>query len=48
MLDWSKPTGELIWHVIYGNSQYDAKLKVAVNANSAENLSGWKNKKVET
>ena len=36
MVDWSKPTGELIWHVIYGNSQYDAKLKVAVNANSGE------------
>ncbi len=36
MVDWSKPTGELIWHVIYGTSQYDAKLKVAVNANTGE------------
>ena len=36
MLDWSKPTSELIWHVIYGTSQYEAKLKVAVNANTGE------------
>jgi len=36
MLDWSRPTSELIWHVIYGNSRDDAKLKVAVNASSGE------------
>ncbi len=36
MLDWSQPTGELIWHVIYGTNQYEAKLKVAVNANTGE------------
>ncbi len=36
MVDWSKPTRELIWHVIYGNNQYDAKLKVAVNATTGE------------
>jgi hypothetical protein len=36
MVDWSQPTGELIWHVIYGTNQYEAKLKVAVNANTGE------------
>ena len=36
MIDWSKPTSELIWHIIYGANQYEAKLKVAVNANTGE------------
>ena len=36
VLDWSNPTNELIWHVIYGANQYEAKLKVAVNANTGE------------
>jgi hypothetical protein len=36
MVDWSKPTGELIWHVIYGANQYGAKLKVAVNASTGD------------
>lgn len=36
MVDWSQPTGELIWHVIYGANQYEAALKVAVNANTGE------------
>ena len=36
MVDWSNPTSELIWHVIYGTGPYDAKLKVAVNANTGE------------
>jgi len=36
MLDWSRPTSELIWHVIYGNSRDDAKLTVSVNASSGE------------
>lgn len=36
MADWSKPTSELIWHVIYGANPYEAKLKVAVNANTGE------------
>ncbi len=36
MVDWSKPTSELIWHVIYGANPYEAKLKVAVNANTGE------------
>jgi hypothetical protein len=36
MVDWSKPTGELIWHVIYGVNPYEAKLKVAVNASTGD------------
>jgi hypothetical protein len=38
VLDWSRPTNELIWHVIYGNSRDDAKLTVDVNASSGEFL----------
>ena len=36
VVDWSRPTSELIWHVIYGNSRDDAKLKVAVNASTGD------------
>ena len=36
MLDWSHATNELIWHVIYGNSRDDAKLKIEVNASSGD------------
>jgi hypothetical protein len=36
MLDWSHATNELVWHVIYGNSRDDAKLKVDVNASSGD------------
>jgi hypothetical protein len=36
MLDWSSATNELIWHVIYGVSRDDYKLKVAVNASSGD------------
>jgi hypothetical protein len=36
VLDWSKPTTELIWHVIYGANRNEAKLKVAVNASGGE------------
>ena len=36
MVDWSTPTAELVWHVIYGANPYEAKLKVAVNANTGE------------
>jgi hypothetical protein len=36
MLDWSRPTNELIWHVIYGNSRDDAKLTVSVNASTGD------------
>jgi hypothetical protein len=35
VLDWSRPTNELIWHVLYGGKD-DAKLKVDVNASSGE------------
>ena len=36
VLDWNHATNELIWHVIYGSSRDDAKLRVAVNATSGE------------
>ena len=36
VLSWSGVTNELIWHVIYGTSPEDAKLKVAVNASNGE------------
>jgi hypothetical protein len=36
LLDWSRPTSELIWHVIYGSSRDDAKLRVAVNATTGD------------
>ncbi|MBZ5570767.1 MAG: hypothetical protein LAO09_02675 [Acidobacteriia bacterium] len=36
MLDWSRATNQLIWHVIYGTSRDDAKLRVAVNASSGD------------
>ena len=36
LLDWSGATNELIWHVIYGTSRDEAKLKVAVNASSGD------------
>jgi hypothetical protein len=36
VLDWSRATNELIWHVIYGTSRDDAKLRVAVNATSGD------------
>lgn len=32
--DWNHNTNELTWHVIYGNSRDDAKLRVAINASS--------------
>jgi hypothetical protein len=38
VLSWSTVTNELIWHVIYGTSPEDAKLRVAVNASSGEFL----------
>ncbi len=38
VLDWSRPTSELVWHVIYGNSRDNAKLRVAVNASTGEFL----------
>jgi hypothetical protein len=36
VLDWSRATNELIWHVIYGANRDDAKLRVAVNASSGD------------
>jgi hypothetical protein len=36
VVDWSRATSELIWHVIYGNSRDDAKLRVAVNATTGD------------
>jgi len=32
MLDWDASTNQLLWHVIYGESQDNAKLRVAVDA----------------
>jgi len=36
ILDWSRATNELIWHVIYGSDRDNAKLRVAVNASTGE------------
>jgi hypothetical protein len=38
VLDWDAEKSELVWHVIYGNSQDEAKLRIAVNATSGEFL----------
>ena len=36
VLDWDNAKNMLIWHVIYGTSQDEAKLRVAVNASTGE------------
>jgi hypothetical protein len=36
ILDWSRPTNELVWHVYYGPSREQAKLRVQVNATTGE------------
>jgi hypothetical protein len=36
MLDWSRPTSELIWHVSYGGARGTAKLTVDVNASNGD------------
>jgi hypothetical protein len=36
VLDWSKPTSILVWHVAYGTSRDVAKLTVDVNASTGE------------
>ncbi|MGC2196422.1 MAG: hypothetical protein WA628_17245 [Terriglobales bacterium] len=36
ILEWDVVANELVWHVIYGNSRDDAKLKVAVNGTTGE------------
>ena len=38
VLDWDAPKNELVWHVIYGASQDESKLRVAVNASTGEFL----------
>lgn len=38
VLDWDGEKNELIWHVIYGSTQDDAKLRIAVNASTGEFL----------
>jgi hypothetical protein len=36
VLDWSRATNELIWHVIYGGTRDEAKLIVDVNATTGD------------
>jgi hypothetical protein len=36
VLDWNHAANELTWHVIYGTSRDEAKLRVAVNATSGD------------
>jgi hypothetical protein len=36
VLDWNHTTNELTWHVIYGSSRDDAKLRIAVNGTTGE------------
>jgi hypothetical protein len=38
VLDWDSSKNQLVWHVIYGASQNDAKLRIAVNATTGEFL----------
>lgn len=38
VLDWDGAKNLVLWHVIYGDSQDDAKLKIAVNASTGEFL----------
>lgn len=38
VLDWDAARSQLVWHVIYGNSQDESKLRVAVNATTGEFL----------
>jgi hypothetical protein len=38
VLDWAGNQNELIWHVVYGTSPLDAKLRVAVDASTGEFL----------
>jgi len=38
VLDWDAQNSQLVWHVIYGNTQDNAKLRIAVNASSGEFL----------
>jgi hypothetical protein len=38
VLDWDTQKNQLVWHVIYGNSQEESKLRIAVSATSGEFL----------
>ena len=38
VLDWDASKSQLVWHVIYGSSQEEAKLRIAVNASTGEFL----------
>jgi hypothetical protein len=38
VLDWNRRTNQLIWHVIYGASRDEPKLRVAVDASSGDFL----------
>jgi len=38
ILLWNPSTNELVWHVIYGSSEMDAKLRVAVDASTGSFL----------
>lgn len=38
VLDWDASKNQLLWHVIYGSSQDEAKLRIAVNATTGEFL----------
>src|SRR5208283_2013673 len=38
LLDWDAQKNELVWHIIYGSSQDEAKLRIAVSATSGEFL----------
>ena len=38
ILEWDRVNNELVWHVVYGESRDNAKLKVAVNASTGEFL----------
>ncbi len=42
MLDWKPKESKLVWHVIYGSSQDEAKLNVAVDATTGEFLKAEK------
>jgi hypothetical protein len=36
VLDWDASKNQLLWHVIYGSTQDEAKLRIAVNATTGE------------
>jgi hypothetical protein len=38
VLDWDAAKNQLVWHVVYGSDQNDAKLRIAVNATTGEFL----------